>query len=145
MFLKNLIVIATLISYVGCATQMKRVEIKEPMKIVSIQEEQGELSGIQEIDSENPPKSGLWLTWEDAYQLAIQNRQQRLNYELKILQSNQERDIFRYRLMATDKALQDQNSPAKKFWSEWGFVIGIATGFLGGIGAAIGVQSALNK
>lgn len=144
MCLKNSIAIVTLISY-GCAAEIKQLKIDEPMRIVAQKKDRDELRGAQEIDPNNPPIDGIWMTWDDAWQLALQSRQERLNLELKILQSNQERDIFRYRLMATDKALQEQNSPGKKFWSQWGFVIGIAAGFLGGVGTAIGVQSALNK
>ncbi len=142
--LKNLIATITLISY-GCAAEVKQVKIAEPVKIAAVAKERDELSGAQEIDPNNPPVDGIWMTWDDAWQLAIQSRQERLNLELKILQSNQERDIFRYKLMNTEKILQDQYSPAKKFWSEWGFVIGMAAGFLGGVGTAIGVQSAINK
>lgn len=143
MSLKSLIVISTIISYLGCAAAPKKelfvasttVDYEQPAS-------QKMVLGFREIDSENPPVEGLWTTWDEAIFMANALREERIKNETKIAVISKERDIAKYQMGMYQKQLIEDNSPAKKWWLTWGFPIGVGIGTILGVVVPIVITGA---
>lgn len=96
--------------------------------------------GIIPIDPENPPRDGVWMSWQDAIAMATNKRHERQEFMIVNEQIKLERDLAQMRLEKTSKALSEAESPMAKFWKTWGFPIGILLGFGVGFGTFLLVR-----
>lgn len=133
MSFRSLTAIAILINYAACAAPVKRINVSEPLRIQAPPASDPFVTGIQEIDPENPPKEGLWLSWPDAVAMASYLRRSRADNETKIAVIMKERDIATYKLKMAEKQIEESNSPAKHWWLTWGFPIGLGLGVVLGV------------
>lgn len=141
MHLKNLIVIATTISYTACAATPKHIEIVEPMQVVTEAPPiSDEWPGVHEIDPKHPPLDGVWMDWDDAYAMAIYTRKQRVNYEIALINANKDKEIFRSQLNTANRQIKDLASPAKSWWFTWGFPVGLGLGLILGLVVPLTIQ-----
>lgn len=126
------LIIVTLISF-SCAS------LKTPTTtIVSSQPEEPSL-GIQEIDPDNPPLAGVWMTWEDAYALARYQRDQRMSCNNNILEQKKNYEICAINLEETTKIVQANNSKIKNWLATYGLPVGIILGGVIGVAATIAI------
>lgn len=129
-FLRKLIVIISLISY-SCASTSKSYKPELTVKTT----ENDIISGIKEIDPNDPPRDGVWMTWNDAYSLAKYQREQRISCDLKSSELEKDNEICASKLSRANNALNSQDGSIKKWFNTWGFPLGIIVG--GIIGAVV--------
>lgn len=131
-----------LLSFVGihCSANkiLRQQTIADNIKI-TMQEQ----NGLQEIDKNNPPTDGVWMTWENAYYLAKFQQQQRMQCNESILQSKKETELCKVDLNSTQKMLNSNNSAISNWLGVWGIPLGILIG--GIIGASIPIAVGANK
>ncbi|WP_288980379.1 hypothetical protein [uncultured Flavobacterium sp.] len=131
-----------LLSFVGinCSANkiLRQQTIADNIKI-TMQEQ----NGLQEIDKNNPPTDGVWMTWENAYYLAKFQQQQRMQCNESILQSKKEIELCKVDLNSTQKMLNSNNSAIGNWLGVWGIPLGILIG--GIIGASIPIAVGANK
>ena len=93
------------------------------------------------IDEDNPPTSGLWLSWGDAESYALHLQDERYQWQKIILQSRRDYELERVRHQITQKELDEFNSSESKFWMTWGFPIGIGAGLIVGAFTSFAILS----
>lgn len=95
--------------------------------------------GFREIDPSNPPKHGVWSTWEDARSIANNNRLEREQFRNEIASFTRMNYELTEKLKEEEEKNRVLNTGYKSFLSHWGLPIGIIGGFAIGMGVAIGL------
>lgn len=117
--------------------------LRQPVQAGNVKITMQESNGLQEIDKNNPPTDGVWMTWESAYYLAKFQQQQRMQCNESILQSKKETELCKVDLNSAQKMLNANNSAINNWLGVWGIPLGILIG--GIIGAAIPIAVGANK
>ena len=88
------------------------------------------------INADNPPKSGVWMTWDDARAMANYQRNARTECRESVLLCKKEVENLKLSNESMANSIKRDNNGS--WWSTWGFPIGIITGVL--VGAIIPIS-----
>lgn len=95
--------------------------------------------GFREIDPSNPPKHGVWSTWDDARTIANNNRIEREQFRNEIASFTRMNYELTEKLKEEEEKNRLLNTGYKSFLAHWGLPIGLLGGFAIGMGVAIGL------
>jgi hypothetical protein len=96
--------------------------------------------GFQPIDAANPPKDGVWATWDDAKAIANNNRLERFELTRKNIELESASSLLQKKFEAKEQEAIDLSSGWRSWLAHWGLPVGLLCGLGLGIGIAIGVQ-----
>lgn len=113
----SLIVIATLTE--SCA---QRIAVSPGPSTLPV------FSGVQEIDPSRPPRDGVWMTWQDASAMAVNQRNERLFCQERELLCKKELAQLSFSKETMEK--QIKRDMRQSWWYIWGCPVGIVAGVL---------------
>lgn len=92
-----------------------------------------DFKGLKQIEKDNPPSEGVYMSWDDAYIMAYMNKKERLQCQEMRITLTSEIDKLKSINNDCKKTVSDVNT--SKWWATWGMPIGIISGIV--IGATV--------
>lgn len=93
------------------------------------------------IDEKNPPKSGIWMPWDDAKTYANRLQNERVEWRKYVYRQQRDLEIEKARRKMSEQSAMQYNDPYSNFFMTWGFPLGFGLGMIAGISALIAVNS----
>ncbi len=113
--LKNLMSYITILSLIACSTHQLKNDIILPTNI------------FKPIDSAQPPKDGVWASYQDASEFVNQIKIKEISLKEKLVITERDRDLALTKLEGKTQELLEQEKN-QNWFSRWGMPIGLMAG-----------------
>lgn len=138
------ILMIQLMVLVNCASTTSNLQaaVNDPVSILESSSQPSTGYGnFLVIDFKNPPKNGIWMSWEDAKIYSNRLQKERLDWKRYAYRQQRELELEKARRQMLEQNATAIQTGYEKFWIEWGFPLGIGLGLVTGVAALIAINN----